>query len=469
MTELLLLVLLLPLCGCLFILTTKKDNINAFNVAVFTLFAVILLIVRLLQLQNMQMYDIEPYVIKWFKEYNAKLHFRADIYSLLLLLSVDISLLIGAVGLTVKQRKNKTLMLAGVYLAWTFGGLFCAGDMISFYIFFAAQLLPLFMLMGKFGNMRKNSSLSLFFIFNFAGIMLLLTAIILLYKFNQGNVLLTDITTIGLPPHLKLAVWSLISLSFIIRIPIWPFHYWISSISAGIKNPLVYIITVMLPLTGLYGFMRFWQYHIPQIVGSYVPVIAVFGILTMLFIAIIGTSHKDFLQKLFSYSTVYYLLFLLSDILLNGMYKLNIVYALFIFMIVNSSLAVLDLWSENACEESNCGYHGILAYMPRLSKIIAFFVLIAVGLPVSSMFWNNFVLISAIFKANFAVGLGIMISISMVGMALLYELYVMSDLQTNYPATEITVEDISDRKLAFFIGVIILVFLSFFNPLWFII
>ena len=89
MTELLLLVLLLPLCGCLFILTTKKDNINAFNVAVFTLFAVILLIVRLLQLQYMQMYDIEPYVIKWFKEYNAKLHFRADIYTLLLLLSVD--------------------------------------------------------------------------------------------------------------------------------------------------------------------------------------------------------------------------------------------------------------------------------------------------------------------------------------------------------------------------------------------
>jgi len=255
MTELVLLLLLLPLCGCLFILNARKNENNAFNVAVFTLVSAILLVVRLLQLNNMQQ-DIDPYVIGWFKGYDIELYFGVDIYSLLLLLSVYISLLIGAVGLTETQRKNKTLMLAGTYLSWTFGGLFLARDMISFYVFFAAQLLPLFMLMGKFGNMRKKSSLSLLFIFNFTGILFLLTAVILLYKFNHGNVMLADITVIRLPIHLKLVVWLLISISFISRIPIWPFHYWISSISADIKNPLVYIITVMLPLTGLYGFMH---------------------------------------------------------------------------------------------------------------------------------------------------------------------------------------------------------------------
>ena len=86
MTELVLLLLLLPLCGCLFILNARKNENNAFHVAVFTLVSAILLVVRLLQLNNMQQ-DIAPYVIGWFKGYNIKLYFGADIYSLLLLLS----------------------------------------------------------------------------------------------------------------------------------------------------------------------------------------------------------------------------------------------------------------------------------------------------------------------------------------------------------------------------------------------
>ena len=467
MTDLLLLLLLLPLCGCLFVLTAKKHDNNAFNVAIFTFTANIMFTARLLQLHNQFPEEFKNLVFNWFDNYNIQLVFGADIYSLLLLLSVYISLLIGAIGLTPAQRKNKSLMLQATYMSWIFGGLFLARDIISFYIFFSGIIIPSFMLVGKFGNVKKNSGLLLFFNFNFAGILCFLIALILFYKFNQGNVMLADLTIIRLPKHLKLAVWLLIGISFISRIPIWPFHYWISSISAGIKNPLVYIINGILPLTGLYGFMRFWQYHIPQVVSSYIPIISVCGVLTMIFISFIGTSHKDFLRKLFSYSTVYYLLFLLADILLQGAYKINIVYALFIFMIVNSSMAVLDLWSENACDESNCEYHGILAYMPRLSKIIAFFVLIAVGLPISSMFWNNFVLISALFKESLLVGLGVMISISLVGLALLYELYVMRDLQTD-ARNDLAVEDISDKKLAFFIGIIILLFLSFFNPLWFV-
>ncbi|MBR1600456.1 MAG: hypothetical protein IJ677_02635, partial [Alphaproteobacteria bacterium] len=248
-------------------------------------------------------------------------------------------------------------------------------------------------------------------------------------------------------------------------IPIWPFHYWISSINSGLSSSLVYVMTNLLPLTGVYGFLRFWQITIPKGILPFVPVVEIFGIMTMLFIALIGLSHKDFLQKLFSYNTVYYILFLLTTIMLPEVYITNIAYSLITFLIVNASLTVLDLWAENVCEEGNCDYRGILAYMPRLSAIFAFFVLIAVGLPLSAMFWNNFVLISAFFRISFTFGVLMMTAISIANMALLYELFIMRDSANKNPAIEI--EDISKRKVAFLVTVIIFLFVSFFNPLWF--
>ena len=127
---------------------------------------------------------------------------------------------------------------------------------------------------------------------------------------------------------------------------------------------------------------------------------------------------------------------------------------------------MLDLWSENACAEGHCDYRGILAYMPKLSRIFAFFVLVAVGLPISSMFWNNFVLISALFKINFAAGIGVMTAITLICMGVTYELFMMRSLKRI--GVNVSVEDISDRQRAFFMAVVLLLFLSFFNPLWFV-
>jgi NADH:ubiquinone oxidoreductase subunit 4 (subunit M) len=97
-------------------------------------------------------------------------------------------------------------------------------------------------------------------------------------------------------------------------------------------------------------------------------------------------------------------------------------------LIVNATLAVLELWSENARQESGCDYRGILAYMPKLTWIFTFFVLVAVGLPISSMFWNNFVVISALFRENFAIGIGVMMAITLIATSLAYELFMMRNL-----------------------------------------
>ena len=467
MADLLLILLFIPLLGCLFSLGAKKNDVNAFYVALFTVISNIAVVLRLLPAATGNAGEVtEHYVYRWLSGADIEFIFGADVFSLVLLLGVYLALLIGMVGLLPHQRKHKSLLLLTLYFMWNITGFLTARDMFSFYIFFAGMVLPLLMLVGMFGNVRKKSVLYVFFSLGLVGALVLLSAVLVVYRFNHGNIELPEIALVSMPEYAALVVWLSVCAAFLSRIPIWPFHHWFAVISAGTKNPLVYIEANLIPLTGLYGFLRFWQLTVPESAETFLPVMTIFGVVTMLFVALIGISYKDFLPKLFSYSAVYYLLFLLCIVLLEAKYEKNIAYSLFIFLIVNASLTVLDLWSENACAEGHCDYRGILAYMPRLSKIFAFFVLVAVGLPISSMFWNNFVLISALFKINFAAGIGVMTAITLICMGLIYELFMMRSLKRI--DAEITVEDISDRRSAFFMAIVLLLFLSFFDPLWFV-
>jgi NADH-quinone oxidoreductase subunit M len=267
--------------------------------------------------------------------------------------------------------------------------------------------------------------------------------------------------------RIGMIVWFAVCLSFISRIPVWPFHYWISSVTSSIKNPLVYIIVNIMPLIGIYGFVRFWPLSVPESVEILVPIIETFAIITMIFVALIAFANQQFLYKIFSYTTIYYLLFLLAVILPTDILKMNIAYSSFIFLIVTSSLIILDydLWEK--CKKENCEYGNILPHTPKLAATFAFFALIAMGLPISSLFWSNFVLVSEIFVQNFIVGVMVMTALTMAAIVLMDELLKMFSTPETY-SNKFEVSDISRSKFAYLISVITILLLSFFNPLWFV-
>lgn len=474
MYSMLFILVLLPLFGNIFALTSRQNESNAYNVTLLTMGTGILIILKLFAAIDISSGAVQfVHQVPWLETMNITLSFGIDPFALLLLFGIYLSLLIGLIGLPAHERKNRSLFVLFLYFLWTITGFLTADDMISFYVFFAAMLIPLFMLIGSYGRYRKSLSLYLFFLINMAGILFLLISMLITYKFYHGNIQLHEIAFVKMPKHVGLLVWGFVCLAFASRIPAWPFHSWICAISAGIRNPLVYIMANLIPLTGLYGFARFWQVAVADSMLAYIPIVTVFCLITMFFIVLIGVVHKDFLYKLFSYMTVYYLLFLLtvillSSILLGETLKMNMAYSLFIFLIVNASLVVLDFKLENECENKKCEYKGILAYMPRLSKIFSFFVLVAIGLPVSSMFWNNFIIISSLFNLSSVVGLTVMAVITVISLSLLYELYFMRDLQKHIQFSE-NISDLTQREFLFFLGIIVILFLSFFDPMWFVI
>ena len=185
-------------------------------------------------------------------------------------------------------------------------------------------------------------------------------------------------------------IWAAIFISLLSRIPVWPFHYWISSVNSSIRHPMVFLISMILPLTGIYGFVRFLPKSLPSIMSNYIFILQIIGIVTMLFIALIGLINKDRQYKIFSYITVYYIMYLLGILTRNEVILLNIAFSFFSYLIIVASLEVFSHYISREQSQQGIMDDGILCACPKISIIYAFMTLAAVGLPLSSLFLNNF-------------------------------------------------------------------------------
>lgn len=469
--ALLSLIVAIPFFGLLFVLTAKDDeeNVgrNAFNVCVFSILANIILIWRIFMIidEDSPVLQLQEH-FQWLATPRIDILLGIDTFSLLLILAVHLAVLIGLSGVRRDTYKQKSLMVFTLLFLSMSTGFFVAADIFSFYIFFEGMLLPLFMITGMFGAVKKQGLIYRFFLYNFLGAMLLFSAIMLIYHYH-GALTLEQLRHLKIAPQVAYYIWAAVFLSFLSRIPIWPFHYWISSINAGIRNPLAFIITVLMPLTGIYGFLRFLPDSIPQPVEYYLTWINVIGVVTMLFIALIGFINKDSQYKVFSYITVYYIMYLLGVFMHDKLILLNIGFSLFSFILIVATLEVLANHIARKEEAYDVSSTGALCRVLRLSFAYSYLTIAAIGMPLSAVFLNNFLILSRLLASNIKMGMVLIASLALVGGTLLQELY---KHKTENPSCPINQDDdISKPMFAFMLFIIFILLMSFIKPLWFVV
>ncbi|MBR6663755.1 MAG: hypothetical protein IKL33_02900 [Alphaproteobacteria bacterium] len=345
-------------------------------------------------------------------------------------------------------------------------GFFVAADIFSFYMFFEAMLIPLFMLIGMFGEVKKQDLIYRFFLYNLIGALLLFSATMLIYYY-YGSITLQQIAEVNIKSGVGIYVWSAIFLAFISRIPIWPFHYWISSINSGIRNPLAFVIASFMPISGIYGFIRFLPPSFSADVNNYIVWINIIGAITMVFIALIGFINRDTQYKIFSYVTIYNIMYLLGVLTNDNIIEYNIGYSLFSFIIIVASLSVINSYIYHKEQETESESRGFLCRAKRLSLVYSFMIIAAIGLPVSAIFINNFLILSKLLGANLEIGSLLIFAILIVGATLLQELIRLKTNNVNCKLGKN--DDISTWQFIFMLFVIFVLVMSFLNPLWFVI
>ena len=466
------LIVAIPFLGTFFVLTSKDDDVavsgrNAFNVCVFTIIANIIMIWRIFMILDEDSHNLQLVEkFNWLKTPEINIIFGVDPFSLLLILGIHIAVLIALSGVKNNTSNQKALMVYTLLFLSMTTGFFISADIFSFYIFFEAMLLPHFMIVGIFGEIKKQGFISRFFLYNFIGALILFIATMIIYHY-YGNASLEKVSSLPLKGKLGFYVWGAICLSFLFRIPIWPFHYWISSINSGVRNPLAFTITSLIPLTGLYGFIRFLPPHIPDFIAEYIMWGNIIGVITMLFISLIGFINRDVQYKIFAYTTVYYIMYLLGIFTADKAVFLNVGFSMFAFLIIVASLEVLSSYIYHKEQENSASSQGFLCHARRLSYTYSFLVLAAIGLPLSSMFVNNFLIISKLLSSNIKMGVFVIISLALAGVALLQEVF-----RLKVDADECSLskdDDVSKGTFALMLFIIFILLMSFVKPLWFVI
>ena len=468
--SLLSVIILLPFLGMLFALSSKSDeslgNRNAFNVAVFTVCANLVLILRIfynLDISKNGLQLVERF--NWLENPKIDIILGADVFSVIIIMAVHLAFIIGLYGIK-RQSRQKPLVVFGLLFLSLITGFFLAADIFSFYIFFEAMLFPLFMLIGIYGNIRRDGAIYRFFLYNFLGAAVLFLAVIILYNHQEGQLEISHFSNMKMNEKIEYFMLTSIFISFLSRIPIWPFHYWISSISSNIRNPLVFIITNILPLTGIYGFMRFLPDGMDMLSIFYISALEIIAVITMVFIALIGFTNRDAQYKFFSYITVYYIMYLLALLNHDAFTEINIAFSCFSYLIVIAALEFLSDYLYFEQEEKGLNPDGILCSVPRISFAYSFFILAAVGLPVSSLFVNNFLIVSNLMSKNLNIGLLVVVSLTLVSGALLKNLYRLKDRERLNPDKPCII-DIKRKTYGFLIVIMLILLMSSFKPLWF--
>lgn len=464
-------IIILPFLGMLFVLAAKNDEKtggrNVYNVSLFTVIANIVLILRMfsrLDVKSSALQLVERFT--WLENPRIDIVLGVDVFSALLLLSIHLAFIIGFIAVRHNRIQQKSMMVFALLFLSQITGFLLAADVFSFYIFFEAMLFPVFMLIGIFGDIRRQGIMYRFFLYNFLGAVVLFLATIILYNYQNGAVEISKVTQLSFNGRTEHFMWASILISFLSRIPIWPFHFWIASVSSSIKNPLVFIIVNLIPLTGIYGLIRFLPQTFPVSAAFYITALEIIGVVTMLFIALIGFINRDTQYKFFSYITVYYIMYMLGLLSKNTLIMLNVGFSFFSYLIIVAGLEFVSSYVRSQQEKLELGTEGLLCPVPRLAFVYSFLVLAAIGLPVSSLFLNNFLIISSLLENSFNLGITVVCALVLSSGALLGDLYRLKDSSAFCPEKG-CITDISKPYFFFMTFIIFVLIASFIRPLWF--
>ncbi len=468
--TLIILIMCLPVFGGLFVLNAKDSYgytfKNAGHVALLTLTANTCLLLTLFSKISSALE--KKYAFSYLLWDRVILSFGADVLTLVFVLGVQIALLLGVLGIKKEHRSQKGILFYSLFYLSLMNGYFFAQDILSFYICFAGQLFPLYMLLGFAFSESENKKLAYLLVHYFLGAVLLLAAFVLMMHTKKGDVLIEHLSMVHLSYKKSLFIWGGIFFALMLRMPIWPFHNALTTVLAKTSNPLAFIALNILPMSGIYAFMRYWPQDIPIEIQLLSPIFQFLCVLTMFFASIGGYLSSVKEQKLHHYIFVYTLLYLFAVFLPTDVIRLNIAYCVFSFLLMSSCLIVLQAHIHRESEKNNLEIKGVLCYMPRTSLCYSLFTLAAIGLPVSALFWNNFMIVSEIFNYHLYAGTAVVLTMALVSSCLLANLYDLKSQDCSL-SPPLKIKDIDVLSFIVCLCIMLVLLLSFVHPLWFVV
>ena len=399
--------ILLPTIGAIFLFFTKSNkekNITVKYVALFTSLVNFFLSIYLWILFDQTKSDFQFVEERIWIEglINYKVGIDGISILFIVLTTFITPLCIISVNNSVKNRLNEFLIAILIMESFMIG-VFCSLDLVVFYLFFEAGLIPMFLIIGIWGGTRRVYSAFKFFLYTLLGSVLMLIAIISIYWIT-GTTDVTKLYEIGIDVKYQNFLWLAFFSSFAVKTPMWPVHTWLPD--AHVEAPTagsVLLAAILLKMAG-YGFIRFSLGLFPVASEIFTPLIYILSVIAIIFTSLIALMQED-MKKLIAYSSVAHMGFVTLGIFtiqqqgIEGSIIQMISHGLVSAALFLSVGVVYDRMHSRMINT----YGGIVSILPKYSVLLMVFVLASLGLPGTSGFIGEFLILMGVFKVNFLV------------------------------------------------------------------
>jgi NADH-quinone oxidoreductase subunit M len=319
---------------------------------------------------------------------------------LFVILNSFMTLLVVWAGWEVIQSRVAQYMAAFLIMSGLINGAFAAMDGVLFYVFFEAMLIPMYLIIGIWGGPRRVYAAIKFFLYTLLGSLLMLVALVYLYNVTESFAL-QDWYRVPLSLPVQIALFAAFFLAFSVKVPMWPVHTWLPDAHVEAPTGGSVILAAITLKIGAYGFIRFILPILPDASRYLSGFVIVLSLVAVIYIGFVALVQAD-MKKLIAYSSISHMgfvtlgFFLFSPLGVEGALAQMISHG---FVSAAMFLCVGVLYDRMHSRQI-ADYGGVVNTMPTFAAFMVFFAMANAGLPATSGFVGEFLVILAAVKAN---------------------------------------------------------------------
>ncbi|MDK1385053.1 NADH-quinone oxidoreductase subunit M [Ensifer psoraleae] len=395
----------MPLVGVLLLLLTREDSVygrrNILNVSLLTTiftFAVSLYIWYQFDASNPGFQMVEKR--EWLGT-GISYHLGIDGISVLFLplTALLMPFCVLASWLTIEKRL-KEYMIAFLILETLMLGVFVSLDIVLFYVFFEAGLIPMFIIIGVWGGKDRVYASYKFFLYTLLGSVLMLLAIMAMY-WQAGTTDITELLAYKFPRGMQTWLWLAFFASFAVKMPMWPVHTWLPD--AHVQAPTagsVILAGILLKLGG-YGFLRFSLPMFPLASDYFAPFVFTLSIIAIIYTSLVAMMQTD-IKKLIAYSSVAHMGYVtMGTFAANTQGVQGAIFQMLSHGVVSGALFLcVGVVYDRLHTREIAAYGGLVNNMPKYAVAFMVFTMANVGLPGTSGFVGEVLTLVGAFRAN---------------------------------------------------------------------
>ena len=352
-----------------------------------------------LQASGMQYVELAP----WIRQFNVNYHLGVDGISVLfVLLNSFITVLVVIAGWSVIENRIAQYMGSFLIMSGLLNGVFSATDAVLFYTFFEGTLIPMFLIIGVWGGPNRVYAAVKFFLYTLFGSLLMLIALLYLYNKSGGSFAIMDWWKLPLPLDAQLLLFFGFLFAFAVKVPMWPVHTWLPDAHTEAPTGGSVVLAAILLKLGAYGFVRFTLPILPDASRELAWMMIALSLIAVVYIGLVALVQTD-MKKLIAYSSISHMGFVTLGFFIFTAYGVEggLVQMISHGFVSAALFLCVGVMYDRMHTRNIADYGGVVNTMPKFAALMMLFAMANCGLPATSGFVGEFMVIMGAMKANF--------------------------------------------------------------------